>query len=87
MRHGLNRLQGVSLWSFASDGIARAELRLPELGWYDNPSAELEVETEFHDSPALWIEAGTIIWTRIPLSNGTVARLVRDGRNISPADA
>jgi transcriptional regulator with XRE-family HTH domain len=78
-RKGMDELRGTSLWHFASKDIVRAEKGLPDLGWHDAISAELRFETEFHDCPTLWIKSGTIIWTRIPLSNGTMARLVRDG--------
>lgn len=78
-RKGVSELRGISLWFAASEGIAEAERRLPDLGWYENPTAELAFETEFHDCSTLWIEAGVIVWTRIPLSDGTMARLVRDG--------
>jgi len=78
-RRGVDELRGSSLWHFASRDIVRAEQSLPDLGWHDAVSAEVSFETGFHDCPALWIEPGTIVWTRMPLSNGTMARLVRDG--------
>ncbi|WP_138468658.1 helix-turn-helix transcriptional regulator [Poseidonocella sp. HB161398] len=85
-RHGFDRLQGTSLWPAASEGIARAELSLAGIGWYDRATAELEVETGAHVCRLGRIDEGVIVWTRMPLSNGTMARLVRDGRR-GPARA
>ncbi|MBO0661486.1 helix-turn-helix domain-containing protein [Jiella sp. MQZ9-1] len=78
-RVGLETLRGRSLWRFASADIMRAEAALAGSGWHEAGSGEFAFQTRFHDCETLWIGAGTIIWTRIPLSNGTMARLVRDG--------
>lgn len=78
-RKDVGNLRGTSLWHFASRDIVLAEKILLDLGWHGAVSAELRFETEFHEFTILWIESGTIIWTRMPLSNGTMARLVRDG--------
>ncbi|TFF19844.1 XRE family transcriptional regulator [Jiella endophytica] len=78
-RRNAVELCGLSLWSCASEDIIEAEWRLLQTGWHEAASAEMQFTTRFHDCPTLWIEPGTIVWTRIPLSNGTMARLVRDG--------
>lgn len=75
-RIGAAELRGQSLWRFASDEIRSAESRLGELGWYDDRVAHLSFWTGANASPQVTINPGTLIWERLPLSDGTLARLV-----------
>jgi transcriptional regulator with XRE-family HTH domain len=69
-------LRGVSLWRFATDEIRVAEGRLGELGWYDDGATQVSLWTGANDSPIVPIEPGILIWERLQLSDGTLARLV-----------
>lgn len=71
-------LRGVSLWRFATDEIRSAESRLGELGWYDR-TARLSFRTGRNDSALVPIEPGILVWERLQLSDGTLARLVTSG--------
>ncbi|SON57357.1 putative zinc finger/helix-turn-helix protein, YgiT family [Hartmannibacter diazotrophicus] len=77
-------LLGVSLWRFASEGIRAGETRLEEAGWYKPVAPALTIMTERAEFPELTIRAGEIRLARIPLSDGSYARLVRDGARIGP---
>ena len=74
-------LRGVSLWGFATDEIRAAESRLGELGWYDDSAAHLRFWTGRNDSPMVPIDAGILVWERLQLSDGTLARLVTTVRH------
>ena len=69
-------LRGISLWRFATDEIRSAEDRLGELGWYDDGAARLSFWTGPNGDPVVPIDAGVLIWERLQLSDGTLARLV-----------
>jgi transcriptional regulator with XRE-family HTH domain len=69
-------LRGVSLWRFATDEIRDAEGRLGDLGWYDEGAAHLRFWTGGNDDPMVAIAPGILIWERLQLSDGTLARLV-----------
>jgi len=69
-------LRGVSLWRFATDEIRNAEGRLGELGWYDEGAAQLRFWTGANDDPMVAIAPGILVWERLQLSDGTLARLV-----------
>jgi hypothetical protein len=69
-------LRGVSLWGFATDEIRAAEGRLGELGWYDDGASQVSFWTGANDSPIVAIEPGILVWERLQLSDGTLARLV-----------
>ena len=69
-------LRGVSLWAFATDEIRSAEGRLGELGWYDDGAAQMSFWTGANDSPVVSIDPGILLWERLQLSDGTLARLV-----------
>jgi transcriptional regulator with XRE-family HTH domain len=69
-------LRGVSLWGFATDEIRSAEGRLSELGWYDEGVAQVSFWTGPNDSPIVPIDPGILVWERLQLSDGTLARLV-----------
>ncbi|WP_227271615.1 helix-turn-helix domain-containing protein [Roseobacter weihaiensis] len=70
-------LLGTSLWQFASDEIRQAESELEAMGWWDTylpaPKA-FDTSEVLHDR--IRISAGTILWERVYLSDGTPARLV-----------
>ena len=69
-------LRGVSLWPFATDEIRSSEERLAELGWYDEGAASLTFLTSANHSSFVTIDAGILLWERLQLSDGTLARLV-----------
>lgn len=73
----VSELLGRSLWRFATPEIIGKELALNECGWRETcaPPA-LEFITGNNDSPLVPISQGLCRWTRIPLSDGTAARLV-----------
>ena len=73
----ISELLGRSLWCFATPTIMTKELALDKLGWreaYAPPA--LEFLTGNNDSPVVPISQSLCRWTRIPLSDGTTARLV-----------
>ena len=53
-----------------------AEARLGALGWYDEGAAVLRFWTGANHDTEVPIEPGVLIWERLPLSDGTLARLV-----------
>jgi hypothetical protein len=69
-------LRGRSLWRYATDEIRSAEGQLGELGWYDDGTARLSFWTGSNDSPVVPIDPGILVWERLQLSDGTLARLV-----------
>lgn len=69
---------GKSLWRFATEGIAKAEAGLDANGWYDPFPSDLIVETEDADFAEVSIKAGALRYARMPLSDGSFARLVWD---------
>jgi transcriptional regulator with XRE-family HTH domain len=72
----LAELRGRSLWRFATEEIRAAESRLGELGWYDDGVAEVSFENGANGSEIVPIEPGMLVWERLQLSDGTLARLV-----------
>ena len=50
--------------------------RLGELGWYDDGVAQVSFWTGPNDSPIVTIDPGILVWERLRLSDGTLARLV-----------
>lgn len=69
-------LMGTSMWRYHTEAIARAEARLPALGWYGEAPPEVEVITGANDSAEVPIRRGRCRWTRLRLSDGSYARLV-----------
>ena len=69
-------LRGTSLWRFATDEIQQAESRLGDLGWYDEGTTELRFWTSDNHDPMVRIVPGILVWERLTLSDGTLARLV-----------
>ncbi len=78
-RDGVSGFLGKSLWRYASKDIVAAEGRLDEDGWDEQIADDVEFNTDRIEHPELVIRAGRIRWTRIALSDGSFARLVRDG--------
>jgi len=70
-------LMGTSLWSFASDGIREAEHRLDAAGWFEPHAPEIVFRTERAHFKAMTIPESQVKITRVPLSDGSFARLVR----------
>jgi transcriptional regulator with XRE-family HTH domain len=70
------QLRGRSLWRFASDEIRQAESTLGGIGWYDEGTTELRFWTGANDDPLVPIAPGLLVWERLTLSDGTLARLV-----------
>lgn len=68
---------GVSLWQFTTDDIRRAESGFAQASWWDVaaplPKAFV-ADRKIHDK--IRISAGTIVWERLYLSDGTPVRLV-----------
>jgi transcriptional regulator with XRE-family HTH domain len=75
-RRSAAELSGRSLWPFATDEIVAAEAQLEDLGWWEEqaPSA-VTVHTSERNRDDLVIVAGTMVWERIYLADGTPARL------------
>jgi len=73
-------LLGVSLWRYASAAIVAAEAGLEAAGWYDALPPGLTVDTDANDSNEVPIRPGRMSWTRLRLSDGRFARLVRTRR-------
>ena len=71
-----SELRGLSLWRYATDEIRTNEGRLGALGWYDDGAARLCFWTGANDSAVVPIDPGVLIWERLQLSDGTLARLV-----------
>ena len=69
-------LRGTSLWRFATDEIQQAESRLGNLGWYDDGAPSLRLWTSDNHDPLVHIVPGILVWERLTLSDGTLARLV-----------
>ena len=70
------QLRGTSLWRFATDEIRLAESRLGEAGWYDDGTTEVRFWTGANHDSLVPIEPGVLVWERLTLSDGTLARLV-----------
>jgi transcriptional regulator with XRE-family HTH domain len=73
----LSQLLGQSLWRFVTPEIASNELALDALGWRElQAPPALEFVTGNNDSNIVPIRQSLCRWTRLPLSDGTAARLV-----------
>lgn len=71
-------LMGLSLWKFASQAIQTAETQLADHGWYEPHGPDVRYFTERADFPELTIPESHIRISRLPLSDGRFARLVRN---------
>ncbi|MEP4767650.1 MAG: helix-turn-helix transcriptional regulator [Roseibium sp.] len=74
----LAELMNRPLWRFASDGIRTAENRLADCGWFEPQAPDIVFNTERAEFPEITIPERPIRITRVPLSDGSFARLVRD---------
>lgn len=82
-RSDFGSLRGVSLWRFATDEIRQAEQELTDEGWWEAHLPEVksfQTSAIVHDE--MWIRAGTIVWERLYLADGTPVRLVSGARVI-----
>ncbi|MTH96434.1 helix-turn-helix domain-containing protein [Roseibium sp. RKSG952] len=70
-------LMNQPLWRFATDEIRAIEDRLGELGWYDPFGPDITYETRRAEFAEVTIPASRIRISRLPLSQGGFARLVR----------
>lgn len=77
-------LLGASLWRYASPAIVAAEAGLEKAGWYDALPPAVTVDTDANESNEVPIRPGRMSWTRLRLSDGRFARLVRT-RRLSPS--
>lgn len=66
------------LWRFATDGIRTMEGRLGEHGWFEPFGPDICFATERAEFPEMFIPESRIRITRLPLSDGSFARLVRE---------
>lgn len=66
------------LWRFASEGIRAAENTLADKGWFEPNSSDILYRTEHVDYPEMTIPESMIRISRLPLSDGSFARLVRE---------
>jgi len=66
------------LWRFASEAIRATEHRLSDHGWYEPDSPDILYRTERAEFPEMTIPESCIRISRLPLSDGTYARLVRE---------
>lgn len=69
-------LLGTPMFRYASEEICCAESALESLGWYESGTASLVVETGPNGRDDVPIAAGQVLWERIPLADGAMARLV-----------
>lgn len=76
-RNSQRALIGISLWQFATDEIRQAEAELADSDWWSSqyPSPKSFVTSEKVHTE-ITISAGSILWERLYLADGTPARLV-----------
>ncbi|WGF87172.1 helix-turn-helix transcriptional regulator [Marinivivus vitaminiproducens] len=74
-RRSYAELENTSFWRYASEAIVEAEGRLAELGWYEPAPPEVRVRTGPNASSIVPIRPCVTRWVRIPLSDGSFARL------------
>ncbi|OYU46640.1 MAG: transcriptional regulator [Burkholderiales bacterium PBB4] len=66
----------TSLWRFATEDIARAETQLQAQGWWSRDIPDpVVVQLTTAQTRGLHIRAGTMVWARLLLADGTPARL------------
>ncbi len=66
------------LWRFATEGIRTMEHQLPDRGWYEPDGPDICYRTERADFPEMTIPDSWVRISRLPLSDGSFARLVRE---------
>ncbi len=67
---------GRPLFRYASDEIRAEEARLADRGWYDEPAPRLVFRTGANASDEIRILPSVMMWERLALSDGSIARLV-----------
>ncbi|MBY6261280.1 XRE family transcriptional regulator [Azospirillum sp. 412522] len=67
---------GRSLLVYASPAILAAEDGLDALGWHEDRCASLAIDTGSNGDTLLPIRPGRALWERLPLADGSPARLV-----------
>lgn len=66
----------TSLWRFATEDIAQAELQLGRNGWWEQEAPEpVVVQVRTAQTVGLQIRRSTMVWERVWLANGLPARL------------
>jgi len=75
-RGGVAEYLGRPLIFYASPLILKAEESISEMGWFEGETTFLRFETDANTDPDLPIEAGVMLWERMPLSDGSMGRLV-----------
>jgi len=70
------RFLGEPLFRYASEEIRDRESRLADLGWYDSLAPRLVFHTGANASEEIRILPSTMMWERLALADGSVARLV-----------
>ncbi|PVB60183.1 helix-turn-helix transcriptional regulator [Labrenzia sp. 011] len=74
------------LWRFASQSIREMEFQLVDRGWFEPLPADIVYGTEPADFPEMFIPESRIRISRLPLSDGSFVRLVREApRGTEPA--
>ena len=66
------------LWRFASEGIRQMEAELSDRGWFEPFAPDICFTTERADFPEMSIPESGVRISRLPLSDGSFARLVRE---------
>ncbi len=66
------------LWRFATDSIRSMECQLADRGWYEPSGPDIRYRTERAEFPEMTIPKSWIRISRLPLSDGSFARLVRE---------
>ncbi|WP_297586369.1 helix-turn-helix transcriptional regulator [Roseibium sp.] len=74
----VSELMDRPLWRFASDSIRTIEHQLGDHGWFEPLGPDIVYETERAEFAELTIPKSRIRISRLPLSDGRFARLVRD---------
>lgn len=71
-----NQLLNTSLWQFATDDIAQAELQLGLNGWWElEAPAPVVVNVRTAQTVGLQIHRSVMVWERVWLANGLPGRL------------
>ncbi|MBT0569328.1 helix-turn-helix transcriptional regulator [Curvibacter sp. CHRR-16] len=66
----------TSLWPYATEDIAQAELQLETHGWWEQDAPEpVVVNVRTAQTTGLHIQRSTMVWERVWLANGLPARL------------
>lgn len=74
----VSELMNRPLWRFASDSIRSVEHQLEDKGWFEPCGDDIVYLTERAEFAELTIPESRIRISRLPLSDGRFARLVRD---------